>query len=89
MEVNMCVCVLLTVTGAGVFDLEDEASRAGGTMHLTLAAVRGVVAGTHTVSGIAFRALALARGASSSARPGVPQTLLFVWTVDVVARLGV
>lgn len=72
-----------------MFDLEDEASRAGGQMHLTLTAVRGVVAGTYAVSEVTLGTLAFAHGASSSTHPHVPQTLLSFWTADVVAGLGI
>lgn len=58
-------------------------------MHLTFTAVRGVVAGAHTLSRMTLGTLGLTHGASSSARPHVPQTLLSVWTADVVAREGV
>lgn len=85
MYIAVCVCVLLTVTGASVFDLEDEASRARGPVHLTLTAVGGVVTGAHALSGVTLGTLALTHGASSTTRPRVPQTLLTIWTADVVA----
>lgn len=80
---------ILTVAGPGVFDLEDEASQASGPIHLTLVAVRGVIAGAHAVSRITLGTLALAHETSPSARSHVPQARLSFWTADLVARLGV
>lgn len=80
---------LLTVAGSGVLDLQDAAKRAGRPPHVALAGVRGVVAGTHTVSGTALRTDILANGTAATSRPLVPQTPLPLWTPNVITRLGV